>query len=78
MSDIASARRVLTAAILRDQKGARGGAAKGMPDDGGRFASAGDQLALLVEKGEPTLARITVAAGLLSDLARLRVTGTAA
>ena len=77
MSEISSARRDLTAAILREQKGARG-AGKGLQDDGGRFASAGDQLTLLVEKGEPTLARITVAAGLLTDLARLRSPGAAA
>lgn len=70
-------RRDLTAAILREQKAARG-AGKGLQDDGGRFASAGDQLTLLVEKGEPTLARITVAAGLLTDLARLRSAGAAA
>ena len=77
MTQIATARRDLTAAILSDRKGARA-PDKALQDSDERFASAGDQLALLVEKGEPTLARITVAAGLLSDLARLRVTGTAA
>ena len=76
MSEISSARRDLTAAILREQKAARG-AGKGLQDDGGRFASAGDQLAMLVGKGELTLARITVAAGLLTDLARLRIASAA-
>lgn len=72
MAEISSARRELTAAILREQKGARG-AGKDLQDGSGRFASAGSQLTLLIEKGEPTLARITVAGGLLTDLARLRL-----
>ena len=76
MSEISSARRDLTAALLREQKGARG-AGKGLLDSGGRIASAGEQLTQLVEKGEPTLARITVAAGLLTDLARLRAVSAA-
>ncbi|RCW87124.1 NAD-glutamate dehydrogenase [Paracoccus lutimaris] len=76
IAEIANARRELTAAILREQKGAKA-PARILQDADGRFASAGNQLALLVEKGEPTLARITVAAGLLTDLARLRTASAA-
>ena len=66
--------RDLTAALLREQQGGRA-AIKALPESDARIASAGEQLAQLVGKGEPTLARITVAAGLLGDLARLRTTG---
>ena len=62
------------AALLREQQGGRA-AIKALPESDARIASAGEQLAQLVGKGEPTLARITVAAGLLGDLARLRTTG---
>ena len=68
LAQIGAARRDLTAALLRDQKGGRGAA---LATDA-RVASAGEQLELLVEKGEPSVARITVAAGLLSDLAKLQ------
>lgn len=69
VSEIASARREITAAMLREDK-TRSKAVQNAGEN--RFASSGEQLAHLVEKGEPTLARITVAAGLLSDLARVR------
>ena len=74
VTQIAAARRDLTAALLREQQGGRA-AIKALPESDARIASAGEQLAQLVGKGEPTLARITVAAGLLGDLARLRTTG---
>lgn len=71
LAEIGAARRELTAAALqRTQKGGRG-TGKGLQDDDARIAAAGEQLELLVKNGEPSLARITVAAGMLSDLARL-------
>ncbi len=76
VSEIASARREITAAMLREDKSASSKAAK--DGDVDRFASSGAQLATLAEKGEPTLARITVAAGLLNDLARVRRSDRAA
>ncbi|NHF73167.1 NAD-glutamate dehydrogenase [Paracoccus xiamenensis] len=71
LSQISNAQRALTAALLRGQKGGRGAASSSWQDSDTRIASAGAQLELLVEKGEPNVARITVAAGLLEDLAKL-------
>ena len=65
-----AARRDLTAALLVAQKAGRA-SASALGENDARIASAGEQLELLVEKGEPSLARITVAAGLLGDLAKL-------
>ena len=70
LAQIAAARRDLTAALLVAQKAGRA-SASALGENDARIASAGEQLELLVEKGEPSLARITVAAGLLGDLAKL-------
>ena len=72
VSDIAAARRDITAAALREQKKERSPVAAWEESERVRVAQATGQLRLLTEKGETTLAKITVAAGLLNDLARGR------
>ena len=72
VADIATARRDITVAALVEQKKERNPILAWQEQDRERVARAGDQLKLLTEKGETTLAKITVAAGLLSDLARGR------
>lgn len=72
VSDIAAARRDITAAALREQKKERNPVAAWEESERVRVAQATGQLRLLTEKGETTLAKITVAAGLLNDLARGR------
>ncbi|MCY1493090.1 Bacterial NAD-glutamate dehydrogenase [compost metagenome] len=72
VSDIAAARRDITAAALREQKKDRNPVAAWEESERVRVAQATGQLRLLTEKGETTLAKITVAAGLLNDLARGR------
>ncbi|MGX1259194.1 NAD-specific glutamate dehydrogenase [Sinorhizobium fredii] len=72
VADIATARRDITVAALVEQKRERNPILAWQEQDRERVSRAGDQLKLLTEKGETTLAKITVAAGLLSDLARGR------
>ncbi|TCN31790.1 NAD-glutamate dehydrogenase [Sinorhizobium americanum] len=72
VADIATARRDITVAALVEQKKERNPVLAWQDQDRERVSRAGDQLKLLTEKGETTLAKITVAAGLLSDLARGR------
>jgi glutamate dehydrogenase len=72
VADIATARRDITVAALVEQKRDRNPVLAWQEQDRERVSRAGDQLKLLTEKGETTLAKITVAAGLLSDLARGR------
>jgi glutamate dehydrogenase len=70
VGDIGTARRDITIAALVEHKGERNPVLAWQDRDRQRVATVGDQLRLLTEKGETTLAKVTVAAGLLSDLAR--------
>jgi len=70
VGDIGTARRDITIAALVEHKGDRNPVLAWQDRDRQRVATVGDQLRLLTEKGETTLAKVTVAAGLLSDLAR--------
>ncbi|MDK1491055.1 NAD-glutamate dehydrogenase [Sinorhizobium sp. 7-81] len=70
VADIGAARRDITVAALVEQKGERNPVLAWHDSDRERVSRVGDQLKLLTEKGETTLAKITVAAGLLDDLAR--------
>jgi glutamate dehydrogenase len=72
VADIGAARRDITTAALVEQKGERNPVLAWREQDRDRVERVTDQLRLLAEKGETTLAKITVAAGLLSDLARGR------
>ncbi|WP_275786690.1 NAD-glutamate dehydrogenase [Pararhizobium gei] len=72
IGDIANARRDITIAALADQKSEKNPVLAWQDSDRGRVDRIVDQLAQLTEKGETTLAKITVAAGLLSDLAQNR------
>ncbi|MFB2552946.1 NAD-glutamate dehydrogenase [Ensifer soli] len=70
--DIANARRNVTIAALSTYKQDRNPVRSWLAHDSERVAKIGEQLTLLTEKGETTLAKITVAAGLLNDLAPAR------
>ena len=59
LAQIAAARRDLTAALLVAQKAGRA-SASALGENDARIASAGEQLELLVEKGEPSLDRKSV------------------
>ncbi|MCA1493317.1 NAD-glutamate dehydrogenase [Ensifer sp. NBAIM29] len=72
VADIATARRDITIAALVEHKGDRNPVLAWEEQDRERVLSVRDQLRLLTEKGETTLAKVAVAAGLLSDLARGR------
>ncbi|MBB4186706.1 glutamate dehydrogenase [Sinorhizobium terangae] len=72
VTDIGVARRDITIAALVEQKGERNPVLAWHESDRQRVSRVGDQLKLLTEKGETTLAKITVAAGLLNDLARAK------
>ncbi|MEK1930670.1 MAG: NAD-glutamate dehydrogenase domain-containing protein, partial [Pararhizobium sp.] len=72
ISDIANARREITIAALANGKSEKNPVLAWQDSDRGRVNRITDQLAQLTEKGETTLAKITVAAGLLSDLAHDR------
>ncbi|MDO9416776.1 NAD-glutamate dehydrogenase [Pararhizobium sp.] len=65
VSDISNARRDITMSALTDQKAKESG-------DTERLGRIGEQLSQLTESGEITLAKISVAAGLLGDLAQKR------
>jgi glutamate dehydrogenase len=70
--DIATARKDITIAALTDKKDERNPVGAWRDSDRTRISRITDQLTQLTEKGETTLAKITVAAGLLSDLAQDR------
>ncbi|THK38750.1 NAD-glutamate dehydrogenase [Ensifer sp. MPMI2T] len=72
VADIGVARHDITIAALVEQKGERNPVLAWHDSDRQRVSRVGDQLKLLAEKGETTLAKITVAAGLLNDLARAK------
>ncbi|OBZ93624.1 NAD-glutamate dehydrogenase [Pararhizobium polonicum] len=72
ISDIANARRDITITALADQKSEKNPVLAWQDSDRERVNRITDQLTQLTEKGETTLAKITVAAGLLSDLAQNR------
>jgi glutamate dehydrogenase len=71
-SDIANARRAITIAALNNGKDDRNPVVTWREADADRFNRVIAQLSQMTEKGETTLAKITVAAGLLSDLAEDR------
>ena len=73
INDIATARKDITIAALTDKKDERNPVAAWRDSDNSRISRVTDQLTQLTEKGETTLAKITVAAGLLSDLAQNRM-----
>ncbi len=72
INDIATARKDITIAVLTDKKEERNPVGAWQDGDRIRISRVTDQLTQLTEKGETTLAKITVAAGLLSDLAQNR------
>jgi len=72
IADIAGARRDVATAALVAHKAERNPVHAWQEKDRTRLSRLGEQLKLLTEKGETTLAKIAVAAGLLSDLARGR------
>ena len=59
--------------MLTDKKDERNPVGAWQDGDLSRISRVTDQLTQLTEKGETTLAKITVAAGLLSDLAQNRM-----
>ncbi|KQS71997.1 NAD-glutamate dehydrogenase [Rhizobium sp. Leaf371] len=71
-SDIADARRAITIAALTQRKGEKQPVLAWQEGAADRFNRVVTQLTQMTEKGETTLAKITVAAGLLSDLAEDR------
>ncbi|KQR79328.1 NAD-glutamate dehydrogenase [Rhizobium sp. Leaf341] len=71
-SDIADARRAITIAALTQRKDEEQPVLAWQEGDADRFNRVVSQLTQMTEKGETTLAKITVAAGLLSDLAEDR------
>lgn len=71
-SDIGNARRAITIAALTDRKSEKNPVEAWQQTDLERFNRVRDQLVQMTEKGEVTLAKITVAAGLLNDLAQTR------
>ena len=73
INDIATARKDITIAALTGNKDDRNPVSAWQESDRIRISRVSDQLTLLTEKGETTLAKITVAAGLLSDLAHNRM-----
>ena len=70
IGDIAAARRQITIAALADKKSERNPIQAWQESDRERIGRISEQLTQLTETGETTLAKITVAAGLLSDLAQ--------
>ncbi len=72
LSDIANARRDLTIAILTRHKGDKAPLAAWRAADAERLGMVTGRLGALTEAGEATLAKISVAAGVLSDLAHGR------
>jgi len=72
IGDIATARRDITIAALADKKSEKNPVQAWQDSDRDRISRISEQLNQLIETGETTLAKITVAAGLLSDLAQNR------
>ncbi|QRM53618.1 NAD-glutamate dehydrogenase [Sinorhizobium sp. BG8] len=72
LNDISAARRDLTVSVLGSRSGHKSPIAAWQEEDRERLAKIGGRLASLTEAGEATLAKIAVAAGVLSDLARDR------
>ncbi len=73
INDISTARKDITIAVLTNKKDERNPVGAWQDSDLSRISRVTDQLTQLTEKGETTLAKITVAAGLLSDLAQNRM-----
>ena len=72
LADIANARRGLTVSVLTRNKGEKNPFAAWQAGEGERFSKVAGRLLSLTETGEATLAKISVAAGMLSDLAQDR------
>jgi len=72
LADIANARRGLTVSVLTRNKGEKNPFAAWQAGEGERFSKVAGRLSSLTETGEATLAKISVAAGMLSDLAQDR------
>ncbi|MFD1330147.1 NAD-glutamate dehydrogenase [Mycoplana ramosa] len=72
LADIAYARRELTMAVLAKHKGDKNPLSAWRSADAGRLGLVTGRLGALTEAGEATLAKISVAAGALSDLAHGR------
>ncbi|MDX3928386.1 MAG: NAD-glutamate dehydrogenase [Shinella sp.] len=70
LNDIANARRDLAASVLTRHKGEKNPVAAWQAADRERLVKLGGRLFALTETGEATLAKISVAAGVLSDLAQ--------
>jgi len=72
LTDIANARRDLATAILTRYKGDKAPLAAWQQAEKGRLTRVTANLSALTEAGEATLAKVSVAAGILSDLAQER------
>ena len=72
LADIGNARRGLSVSVLSRNKGEKHPFAAWQAEEGERFFKVAGRLAALSETGEATLAKISVAAGMLSDLAQDR------
>jgi len=72
LTDIANARRDLATAILTRYKGDKAPLAAWQQAEKGRLTRVTANLSALTEGGEATLAKVSVAAGILSDLAQER------
>jgi glutamate dehydrogenase len=72
LTDIANARRDLATAVLTRHKGDKAPLATWQQGDRERLARVTANLSALTEAGEATLAKVSVAAGVLSDLAQDR------
>ncbi|MBB5044308.1 NAD-glutamate dehydrogenase [Shinella fusca] len=72
LTDIANARRDLATAILTRYKGDKAPLAAWQQAEKGRLTRVTANLSALTEAGEATLAKVSVAAGVLSDLAQER------
>ncbi len=72
LTDIANARRDLATVVLTRHKGDKAPLATWQQGEGERLARVTENLSALTETGEATLAKVSVAAGILSDLAQER------
>ena len=72
LTDIANARRDLATVVLTHHKGDKAPLAAWQQADGKKLARVTANLSALTEAGEATLAKVSVAAGILSDLAQER------
>jgi glutamate dehydrogenase len=73
LTDIANARRDLASVVLTRHKGEKSPLAAWQQDEKARLGRVTERLSALTEAGEATLAKVSVAAGILSDLAQERV-----